>query len=152
MFAKQPQEPHHSDSWTGPHTGPRILVEDADGAKQWAMQQALLREGYDVAVCDGPDPAHRHDCPLVVEGHCTLADEADMIVCEIPLDKGAADIVAAIHEHEPSTPIARSGTIAQAERGTGDFDGVTRITFPTTVSAFVGTVERLTHADRDTGR
>lgn len=57
---------------------PRVVVEDADRARGLEAAEALRREGYAVAVCNGP--SGRASCPLEQLDECLMVDDADVVV------------------------------------------------------------------------
>lgn len=60
--------------------GPRVLVECDDAALAWADERILTTAGYRVASCPGPDARSATRCPLLEEGTCVAAREADAIL------------------------------------------------------------------------
>jgi hypothetical protein len=75
----------HPQTWPEPGPGPRVLIENPDGADLWAYADILRNAGYEVATCAGPaEQASWHQrptkCPLVGAGRCPLAEGADVIV------------------------------------------------------------------------
>jgi len=74
-------------AWTE-SSGPRVLVENSDGAELWGYAAILREAGYSVATCAGPTgvdgrvtgPEDRARCPLIENGHCELVDAADIVV------------------------------------------------------------------------
>ena len=84
-------------------SGQRILVE----RRGWFDDRrvaALRVDGNDVRQCTGPDRART--CPLVEEGRCRLAEEADRIVTLLPDDE---ECVAVTEAHRRLWP----GKLAQ---------------------------------------
>jgi GNAT superfamily N-acetyltransferase len=71
--------------WPRASAGRRILVE----RRGWFADQrvtALRAAGNDVRQCAGPDRRAGRTCPLVVDGRCRLAEDADRIVTLLPGD------------------------------------------------------------------
>src|SRR6266568_2568139 len=65
--------------------GQRILLE----RRGWFEDRrvaALRAAGHEVRQCTGPDPWTARTCPLVEEGRCRLAEDADRIVTMLPGD------------------------------------------------------------------
>lgn len=84
----------------------RVLVEDADGAEREACEQVLLRAGYDVAGCGGPEAMGRRYCPLVRTGECTLVAGADVVYNNLRLsNQDNREVVRALHRQAPETPV-----------------------------------------------
>ena len=87
--------------WPRAATGQRVLVE----RRGWFADRrvAALRDaGYDVRQCTGPDQRSGRACPLVEEGRCRLAEEADCIVTLLPGDD--ADCLAVTEAHQRHWP------------------------------------------------
>ncbi len=61
-----------------PTDAPRVLLECAGPDSPEIIADVIRREGYDVAVCTGPDGSH--PCDLLTHGACELVDEADVVV------------------------------------------------------------------------
>ena len=76
-------------------SGQRILVE----RRGWFDDRrvaALRVDGNDVRQCTGPDPRGQgRTCPLVEEGRCRLAEDADRIVTLLPDDAECAAVIEA---------------------------------------------------------
>jgi DNA-binding NtrC family response regulator len=89
---------HHEDR-------PRVLVENADGAIASATENLLLSEGYDIATCSGPR-GRRARCPLVTEGECAQAQEADVILYSLRInDPDCLDVLRTLRLAVPDTPV-----------------------------------------------
>jgi GNAT superfamily N-acetyltransferase len=87
--------------WPRAAAGPRILVE----RRGWFADRrvaALRAEGHEVRQCTGPDRRSGRACPLVGEGRCRLAEEADRIVTLLPGDD--ADCIAVTEAHRRRWP------------------------------------------------
>jgi GNAT superfamily N-acetyltransferase len=81
-------------------TGQRILVE----RRGWFEDRrvaALRAAGHEVRQCTGPDRRSGRTCPLVEEGRCRLAEDADRIVTMLP---GDADCLAVTEAHSRLWP------------------------------------------------
>ncbi len=82
--------------WPAGSAGRRVLVE----RRGWFADRtaaALRAEGYVVRQCRGPDRRSGRACPLVEEGRCRLAEEADRIVSLLPCDDADCAAVAEAH-------------------------------------------------------
>ncbi len=80
-------------------SGRRILVE----RRGWFDDRrvaALRADGNEVRQCAGPD--HGRPCPLVKDGRCRLAEDADRIITLLPGDD--ADCVAVTEAHRRLWP------------------------------------------------
>jgi hypothetical protein len=88
------------------HTGqvrPRLLIEDPDGALQVSDFRLFDEAGLDVALCHGPEPCD--PCPLVEEGRCGLAEEADVVLIGSGMAPYRADVAAAHRRSRPDRPV-----------------------------------------------
>lgn len=118
-------------TWTEPRSRPRALVEDADGASQWATARILERAGFDVSCCDGPDSSRT--CPLVQAGECELATGADVIFNKLELDRVEnRDVVTTLRGTCPATPLIVEVPQPQAERLADTLAGCELLFFPAT--------------------
>jgi len=82
--------------WPAGGAGRRVLVE----RRSWFDDQrvaALRSAGNDVRQCPGPRPETGRACPLVTSGRCQLAEEADLIVSQLPGDEPDCTAVLAAH-------------------------------------------------------
>ncbi len=79
----------------GENDGPRVLFESPDGAEAHAAWKLLQRHGYRVTWCPGPHGGFSPECALSTTGHCTLVDEADVVVSALDLrDASSQEVVA----------------------------------------------------------
>jgi hypothetical protein len=113
----------------------RVLIEHPDGMALWTEAEALREAGYDVAVCKGPSE-EAGACPLLAEGRCALADEADLVVTTPSLQDGRR-IVAALAER-PAALVVEGPRNALALGGYR-VDGAT-VPYPLTTEALVAAV------------
>ena len=98
--------------WPRVPAGQRILVE----RRGWFDDQrvaALRADGNDVRQCTGPGQGRT--CPLVEDGRCRLAEEADRIVTLLPDD---ADCAAVTEAHRRLWP-GKLCSVALTRRATG---------------------------------
>ncbi len=87
--------------WPASSVGQRVLVE----RRGWFDDQrvaALRSAGNDVRQCPGPLPQAGRACPLVTDGRCRLAEEADLIVSLLP--DGEPDCAAVLAAHRRRWP------------------------------------------------
>jgi hypothetical protein len=87
--------------WPRAAPGQRILVE----RRGWFADRrvaALRAAGHDVRQCVGPDRRSGRTCPLVEEGRCRLAEQADRIVTLLPGND--ADCVTVTEAHRRRWP------------------------------------------------
>lgn len=103
-------------SWPTGGQGPRVLVEDDDGASAEALEHLLSRAGYQVATCSGPAGREGRRCPLVQTGECALASGADVVISNLRLwDRTNQEVLQALQDSYPATPIVVE--VAQPEMG-----------------------------------
>lgn len=84
--------------WPADSTGRRVLVEQ----RGWfgdPRLAALRSAGDDVRQCPGPRRETGRACPLVTSGHCRLAEQADLIVSQLPDGDPDCAAVLAAHRH-----------------------------------------------------
>jgi DNA-binding NtrC family response regulator len=92
--------------WSVPTGRPRVLLEDPDGAMLWASESFLVREGFEVATCRGPEQMGRHACPLVADGECELSAGADVIYTSLAWhDPASREVLKALRARHPGTPV-----------------------------------------------
>jgi GNAT superfamily N-acetyltransferase len=83
--------------WPADSTGQRVLLE----RRSWFDDQqtaALRSAGHDVRQCTGPLPSAGRACPLATTGQCRLAEQADLIVNQLPSDEPDCAAVLAAHQ------------------------------------------------------
>jgi hypothetical protein len=140
-----------------------VLIEHPDGADLWAHADALREAGYDVAVCRGPSgaaervprfrrprgywedsqPVERTErtlCPLISEGHCPLAEGADVVVSSTRVTDGR-EIVAALSGRSAPALVVE-GTTLELKRYGDAIGGATEIEVPVSPKQLVQAVER----------
>ncbi len=87
--------------WPEGEPGRRVLVEQ----RSWFDGELVARlrsAGNLVRVCLGPRSATGRTCPLLTEGSCRLAEEADVIVPLLPAeDSDSAQVLDAHRRHWP---------------------------------------------------
>lgn len=134
---KKPPRSIHPGEWPEQTGKPRVLIENPDGADLGAHAEVLREAGYDVATCAGPtaeikrvpwfrrghlywgdsQPMERQErtlCPLISEGHCPLAEGADVVVSTTQLID-SREILATLSAR--STPaLVVEGTSSGVER------------------------------------
>ena len=87
--------------WPAQVTGRRVLVEQRS-LFDTERVAALRRAGDDVRLCAGPRAGRGRACPLLVAGHCRLAEEADLIVPLLP--PGDEDSARILQAHRARWP------------------------------------------------
>jgi len=91
--------------WRSISDRPRVLVENHDPAVGMAVQILLMEEGFEVAYCSGPGETVGR-CPLVHDGVCSRAAEADVIFTSLHLgDNKHREIVSGLRRHFSDTPV-----------------------------------------------
>ena len=92
----------------------RVLIEDPSAALRVSDFRLFEEAGLDVALCHGPDD--REPCPLVLQGECPLAPEADVVVIGGGLGgHDRQELATAWQHHHPGTPILAEVSTALAE-------------------------------------
>ena len=131
---------------------PRVLVENADSAIASATEHLLLAEGFDIATCSGPS-GRRARCPLVTDGECAQAQEADVILYSLRInDPDCLDVLRTLRLAVPDTPIVVEIPQPQIATYAADLAGCHILPFPYTrdsVSAAIGAA--LAEADPEEG-
>jgi DNA-binding NarL/FixJ family response regulator len=81
-----------------------VLVEHPDEAAGLAIASGLRFAGYAVAVC--PGPREHGKCPLTGPAGCAPAHDADLVVCSLGYEHGAArDVLRELRMRYPDTPL-----------------------------------------------
>ena len=121
---------------------PRVLLEVDDGAEAFARLRVLERAGYHVSWCPGPDGHPTRRCPLVTEGSCPLADDADVVVTALRLHHDSTrEVLGALARAKPELPVVVEATAPSAKRwaaAVGDRPVVYAPTSSTELVAAVG--------------
>ena len=83
---------------------PRVLVEHPDEEAGLAIAAGLRFAGYAVGVCPGPR-AHGQ-CPLTGPAGCAPAHDADVVVCSLGYERGAArEVLRELRTRYPDTQL-----------------------------------------------
>jgi DNA-binding NtrC family response regulator len=99
-----------------------VLVEDPDGAVRAACATFLEHEGFEVAVCAGPEPGHR--CPEVTSGTCSLMEGVDVVYTSLAWrDPAHQEVLRAHREHYPHVPVVVEICRPDVARVDGLLDG-----------------------------
>ena len=138
-------------SWRGPG-GPKVLVENPDQGVGYSVERLLIGQGYDVAVCEGPDSRQARRCPLVATGECDLATNADVIVHSLNLDRrDHAEVLQALRERHPDANIVVEIPEPSIARHQELLEGCSVLRFPATRASLTDAVEAAvaarTHGD-----
>jgi hypothetical protein len=153
----------HAGEWPERGGKPRVLIENPDGADLWAHADVLREAGYEVATCVGPtaetkyvpwlrrrplywaesQPTERKErtlCPLVAEGHCPLAEGADVVVSTTQLTD-SREILATLSARS-SPALVVEGTSSELERDSDVIGNSATIKLPVSPQQLVEAVER----------
>ena len=127
--------------WTEGDTGPRVMIEETDFAKQAALASILRGCGYSVLTCDGPD-AKDHQCSLVELGHCDGVAQADVVVHSMrPNDPRNRAVLQEILTRHAEIPVIVEAPRPYVESRPEDFEGCTVVFQPMTRQVLIDAVE-----------
>ena len=102
--------------WSG-GSGPRVVIENHDPDAGEAVAELLRADGFDVAVCTGPERAGEPGCPLVEGEACDVVDVADVILYDLDLARDRdREVLAAAKLQHPDTPIIAEVSTDQARQ------------------------------------
>lgn len=91
--------------WRSRSDKPRVLIENHDPAVGHAFQNFLMDEGFEVAYCTGPSDREGR-CPLVHDGVCNRAADADVVFTSLHVDdEDHQQVVHDLRRHFPDTPL-----------------------------------------------
>jgi len=139
----------------------RVLIEHPDRAALWAEEQIMRDAGYDVAVCSGPiEPFERERsfsvrlrtfsdgeapsgekpeaCPLLVNGRCSLVEEADVVVSTTDLPQSRGILAALGRRRAPALVVESSKSVL--EHGDYAIGNATVVEVPVTESRLLEAV------------
>ena len=128
----------------GPGSGDRtrILIDNRDDGVQAAVTSFMETKGYDVSVCGGPEMLPRQRCPLVHDGFCPTAEQADVIVTSLPLDDPRnAEVLRSYRTTYPDTPIVVEIPKPQIDEHADLLEGCVVVPFPYTRATLEQAVE-----------
>jgi hypothetical protein len=128
--------------WTGERLAPRVLVESADETEAESFARAIDRQGWDTAICPGPDKL-LHGCPLLNEGSCPVADVADVVLYSLRL--GEVRNRSVLWTHRPvrsARPVVVCTTGPEAAGHENVLDGLAVLEEPVKSSAFIEAMQR----------
>lgn len=129
----------------------RVLVEQPDGGVAWATERVLRREGWDVAVCPGPEHLRGDGCPLLTGGRCSAVEGADAIVFALPLSSEKSRLI--LRAHRPtagSRPVCVETATRDAEAFAAAQDAFTLLREPIVASALVDALDAALSAPAQT--
>jgi hypothetical protein len=111
--------------------GPRVLFESPDGAEAHATWKLLQRDGYRVTWCPGPQGGFSSECALTTIGHCSLVDEADVVVSALDLrDPSSQEVVRGLNEAASHTPVVVVASRGAAPRWADELPDCTVLSGP----------------------
>ncbi len=143
LFSRKQRTPSliHLEAWPEQSGKARVLIENPDGADLWAHADVLRKEGYEVAMCGGPDAELEHTaCPLLAEGQCPLVDGADVVVSTTQL-ADSREILASLSARK-SPALVVEGTSSDLERDRDVTGDAVELTLPVLPRQLVDAVER----------
>lgn len=130
------------EEWPTSGDGPRVLIENADGAFRWAAGSLLERAGYEVASCGGPHSLSDGRCPLVTDGGCPLVDGADVVVNGLGIrDPAYRAVLAALCADNEDRPVVVELPQPQFAALHDDFPGCRTVPFPVRPEDLVAAVD-----------
>ena len=141
------------DEWPTRTGRARVLIEHPDPATLWAEAEAMRDAGYDVAVCTGPTKTFEHKrsfgvrlrtfadeeappdearqtCPLLVNGRCSLVDQADVVVSTTDLGESQSVLAALSNRSAPRLVVESSKAVL--DRGGHEIGDATVVEVPVT--------------------
>lgn len=138
-----------NQEWPDRRGEARVLVENPDGAEQWALQSLLAAAGYDVAVCAGPNAARKVRCPLVEGDRCALAEGADVVLSSLPLSQQASRaVIRSLRAQVPDTPVIVEVSAPRAEFYAETLEGCSVERLPMTAERVRRAISQATNSDR----
>lgn len=129
--------------WSGQGSGPRVLIEESDVAKQEALKRILREGGYEVAACRGPEGTDDR-CALVVHDQCAAVALADVVVHSMrPHDPRNREVLMSIIERYPDVPVIVEAPRPTVERRPEDFVDCAVIYQPMTAQTLLEVVGKV---------
>jgi hypothetical protein len=133
------------DEWPSRAGRARVLIEHPDPAALWAEAEAMRDAGYDVAVCTGPTKTFERSrlkqaCPLLVNGHCSLVEQADVVVTTTDLGESRSVLAALSERRTPPLVIESSKSVLDRGYEIGD---ATIIEVPVTEETLLAAVSEV---------
>jgi DNA-binding response OmpR family regulator len=120
----------------------RVVVESPDGAMQYALEQILRRDGFDVRCCNGPSGSKA--CPLVAScdtAHCALVADADLVINLLGLHhESTVELVRRLRDVHPETPVLLEVLARDATHEVVGFDTVHALAAPIHAASVLGAV------------
>lgn len=127
--------------WIGVATGPRVLIETPDFAKQAALTRILGDQGYSVLACGGPEGTDDR-CALVEHHACDGVAGADVVVHAMrPHDSRNREVLLSILQHYTDTPVVVEAPRPYVEANPDDFADCVVVHQPMTSATLVKAVE-----------
>ena len=127
--------------WVTGDSGPRVMIEATDFAKQAALANILKDRGYAVLTCNGPE-ASDDRCALVAFDQCDGIARADVVVHSMRRhDPRNREVLAKILERYPDTPVVVEVPRPLAEAHPDDYAECIVVHQPLTRSSLLAAVE-----------
>ena len=128
--------------WQASDGRPRVLVEHHDSSIGVAVGNLLAAEGYGVSHCRGPE-ARAGKCPLVADGVCERAEEADVVFFGLELsDADDREVLRSIRTHFAGTPVIVEVPVSRMSLYGGELDGCIVVPQPLTGETLLQAVDR----------
>lgn len=123
---------------------PRLLLESAAGAYEFADFDAFHNAGFDVLSCSGPLGADR--CPLVEHDDCAYARDADVIYFGLDLDDPLSrTIFLSLRGRFPRTPLVVEVLRGQPPAHRELLAGCDVLEWPASLNAQVRAIRKALH-------
>jgi len=107
-------------TWPGRHERSRVLVEAVGG--RWHAEAAARAAGFQVLVCPGPRPGTAQCAPMF-GAPCPLAASADVIVADLPPDRGGGVLFEAHRSLHRGVPVCFEPSAVGGRRPVRDVRG-----------------------------
>jgi hypothetical protein len=133
--------------WPSGRDRPRVLVENPDFGVGYAVEHVLRDDGYDVALCGGPDRLPHHECPLIFEGRCGAVEGADVVVHSLNPDRpDHASVLRGLRSRYPDVPVVVEVPGPTAARHPGLLHGCVVLASPAKRETLVAAVRQALEA------
>jgi DNA-binding NtrC family response regulator len=120
----------------------RVLIEHHDSSIGIAVGNLLAAEGYAVSHCRGPE-ARAGKCPLVQEGECERAEEADVIFFGLELsDVDDREVLRSLRSHFAGTPVIVELPVSRIPTYEEELEGCVVVPQPLTRDTLLQAVDR----------
>jgi DNA-binding NtrC family response regulator len=128
--------------WHAPDGQPRVLIEHHDSSIGVAVGNLLTAEGYAISHCRGPE-ARAGKCPLVEDGVCERAEEADIVFFGLELaDADDREVLRSLRTHFAGTPVIVEIPVSRIPLYEGELDGCVVVPQPLTRETLLQAVDQ----------